>query len=93
VIVLPYGDPHRMGGEEPARCVPIFSLLSPPPWETLPVLHHGAGGERTDVVCGYLHSKDPLFDPRLQALPRSARAEMDRGRAGRPGGGVTVAAG
>jgi AraC-like DNA-binding protein len=69
VIVLPYGDPHRMGGEEPARCVPIFSLFDPPPWETLPVLHHGAGGERTDVVCGYLHSKDPLFDPRLQALP------------------------
>jgi AraC-like DNA-binding protein len=69
VIVLPYGDPHRMGGEEPARCVPIFSLLDPPPWETLPVLHHGAGGERTDVVCGYLHSQDPLFDPRLRALP------------------------
>jgi AraC-like DNA-binding protein len=69
VIVLPYGDPHRMGGEEPARCVPIFSLLDPPPWETLPILRHGAGGERTDIVCGYLHSKNPLFDPRLRALP------------------------
>jgi AraC-like DNA-binding protein len=69
VIVLPYGDPHRMGGEEPARCVPILSLLDAPPWETLPVLRHGAGGERTDIVCGYLHSKNPLFDPRLRALP------------------------
>ena len=69
VIVLPYGDPHRMGGEEPATCVPIFSLLEPPPWETLPVLRHGAGGRRTEVVCGYLHSEDPLFDPRLRALP------------------------
>jgi AraC-like DNA-binding protein len=69
VIVLPYGDPHRMGGAETATCVPIFSLLDPPPWETLPVLRHGAGGKRTDVVCGYLHSEDPLFDPRLRALP------------------------
>lgn len=69
VIVLPYGDPHQMGGAEPATSVPIFSLLAPPPWEALPVLRHGAGGERTDVVCGYLHSADPLFDPRLRALP------------------------
>jgi AraC-like DNA-binding protein len=69
VIVLPYGDPHRMGGAEAATSVPIFSLLDPPPWETLPVLRHGAGGSRTDVVCGYLHSVDPLFDPRLRALP------------------------
>jgi AraC-like DNA-binding protein len=69
VIVLPYGDPHQMGGAEPARCVPIFSLLDPPPWNSLPVLRHGSGGDRTDLVCGYLHSTDPLFDPRLRALP------------------------
>jgi AraC-like DNA-binding protein len=29
----------------------------------------GAGGARTDVVCGYLHCEDPLFDPALRALP------------------------
>jgi AraC-like DNA-binding protein len=69
VIVVPYGDPHRMGGTRPATCVPIFSLLAPPPWESLPVLRHGGGGERTDVVCGYLYSDDPLFDPALGALP------------------------
>ena len=69
VIVLPYGDPHRMGGDRPATCVPIFSLLAPPPWRSLPVLRHGEGGARADVVCGYLHSTDPLFDPRLRALP------------------------
>jgi AraC-like DNA-binding protein len=33
------------------------------------VLEYGTGGERTDVVCGYLHSEDPLFDPGLRALP------------------------
>jgi AraC-like DNA-binding protein len=69
VIVLPYGDPHRMGGREPAACVPIFSLLDPPPWDALPVLRHGDGGARTDIVCGYLYSDHPLFDPALRALP------------------------
>jgi AraC-like DNA-binding protein len=69
VIVLPYGDPHRMGGTTEAECIPIVTLLTPPPWTQLPVIRHGAGGRRTDVVCGYLAADDPLFDPGLRALP------------------------
>jgi AraC-like DNA-binding protein len=69
VIVLPYGDEYEMGGAASATSVPIFSLLAPPPWTTLPVLRHGGEGDRTDVVCGYLHSEDPLFDPRMRAFP------------------------
>ena len=69
VIVLPYGDEYEMGGEAAAVSVPIFSLLAPPPWTQLPVLRHGGEGDRTDVVCGYLHSEDPLFDPRMRAFP------------------------
>lgn len=69
VIVLPYGDLHYMGGLEQAGSVPILSLLEPPPWERMPVLRHGAGGTQTDIVCGWLHSEDPLFDPRMSALP------------------------
>ena len=69
VVVLPYGDQHQVGGAGETTVVPISSLFSPPPWERLPVLRHGGGGEPTDIVCGYLHSTDPLFDPRLGALP------------------------
>ncbi len=69
VIVLPYGDHHSVGGVGPAETVPITSLLDPPPWASMPVLRYGGGGSRTDVVCGYLHSDDPLFDPALGALP------------------------
>ena len=71
VIVMPYGDQHQVGGSEDAVTVPIATLFSPPPWDRLPVLQYGAGGARTDIVCGYLHSGDPLFDPRLGALPRA----------------------
>jgi AraC-like DNA-binding protein len=69
IIVLPYADVHRMGGFQPATPVPIGSLLPPPPWMTLPVIRHGGNGDRTDVVCGYLHCDDLLFDPVLRALP------------------------
>lgn len=79
VLVLPYGDQHRVGGSEDAATVPISSLFAPPPWERLPVLQYGSGGERTDIVCGYLHSTDPLFDPRLGALPRVFVARLSDG--------------
>jgi AraC-like DNA-binding protein len=69
VIVLPYGDEHTIGGEAPADVVPILALLDPPPWATVPYLRHGGGGERTDLVCGYLHSEDPLFDPAMRVFP------------------------
>jgi AraC-like DNA-binding protein len=69
VIVLPYGDGHRMGGTQPARCVPVGTLIDPPPWNRMPVVRHGEGGSATQVICGYLVCEDPLFDPRLRALP------------------------
>jgi AraC-like DNA-binding protein len=69
VIVLPYGDSHRMGGTEPARCVAVSTLIDPPPWERMPVIRHGEGGAETHVICGYLICDDPLFDSRLRALP------------------------
>lgn len=69
VIVLPYGDTHRMGGREAADLAPMAGLLEDPPWAEMPVVQHGQGGEPTHIVCGYLACRDPLFDPRLRALP------------------------
>ena len=69
VVVLPYGHQHKMGGAADTSCVSVMELMSPPPWTELPVIRHGAGGSRTDVICGYLDVDDPLFDPALAALP------------------------
>jgi AraC-like DNA-binding protein len=83
VIVLPYGDDHIMGGSAPADRVPLPNLMARPPWATMPVLSHGAGGERTDIVCGYLHSEDPLFDPTLGVFPPAFVVHLPEGPAAR----------
>ncbi len=67
--MFPYGDVHTMGGAQPAEIVDMSSIIDPPPWTRMPVARHGDGGQRTDVVCGYLTSDHPLFDPRMRALP------------------------
>lgn len=69
VVVLPYGDTHRMGGTAAAPCTPFRSLLDPPPWAAMPVVRLGGGGAPTEVVCGYLTCDDALFDPRFRVLP------------------------
>ena len=69
VIVLPYGDQHRMGGVDDASAVPLMTIMDAPPWRRLPVIRHGRDGDRTDVVCGFLHTEDAIFDPRLRVFP------------------------
>ncbi len=69
VIVLPYGDHHTLAGDSPAECVPILTLLEPPPWPNIPVVEHGGSGTATSLVCGYLVSDDPLFDPQMRVFP------------------------
>src|SRR5262249_37342251 len=71
VIVLPYGDQHRMGGVDDARSVPLSTIMESPPWTRMPIIRHGdSDGPLTNVVCGFLHSEDVLFDPALGVFPR-----------------------
>jgi AraC-like DNA-binding protein len=72
VVVLPYGDQHRMGGTGEAVSVPLDSIMEAPPWTRMPVIRHGGSdGELTNVVCGFLHSEDVLFEPSLGVFPRA----------------------
>jgi AraC-like DNA-binding protein len=81
VIVLPYGDHHVIGGSAPATCVPITELMKPLPWNDLPAITHGGGGARVELVCGYLVSDDPLFDPALRAFPTAFVVRLPPGAA------------
>ncbi len=79
VIVLPYNDQHRMGGQEAAELVPISQLVDPPPWTAIPHIVHGLGGARSEVICGYLTCDDRLFDPQMRRLPARIRRDSARG--------------
>jgi AraC-like DNA-binding protein len=63
--------------------VSILTLLDPLPWTDLPSLRHGGGGARTELVCGYLYSDDPLFDPAMRALPPALVVRLPDGAASR----------
>ena len=81
-VVLPYCDVHVMGYPESSVPVPIAELLPMPPWTELPVTARiDGGGQRTRVMCGYLHCDDMLFDPMLQALPRLIHVRASDGPA------------
>src|SRR4051812_2276443 len=69
VVVLPYGDQHRMGGVDESQSVPLMEIMEAPPWRQMPLIRHGRDGSKTDVVCGFLHSEDVLFDPALRVFP------------------------
>jgi AraC-like DNA-binding protein len=70
VFVLAYGATHRMGGSDvTSTCTAFASVLAAPPWHEMPVVRLGGGGALTEIVCGYLACDDPLFDPRMRALP------------------------
>jgi AraC-like DNA-binding protein len=58
-----------MGGLEDAEPVELVSIIDPLPWTRMPMARLGGGGASTEVICGYLATDAPLFDPRLQALP------------------------
>ena len=82
VIVLPYGDRHRsVGGTTPSRSR-SQTLLDPLPWTDIPLFRHGGGGQRTELVCGYLYSEDPLFDPTMRAFPPRIRRAARQSRRG-----------
>ncbi len=81
VIVLPYGHDHTIGAGDETDFVSILTLIDPPPWDSLPVVRYGGGGPRVDIVCGYLHSEDPLFDPALRVFPPAFVVRLPEGTA------------
>ena len=84
VIVLPYGDHHIIGGESPAELRLDHRRCSTRCRGTqLPTIRHGGGGARVDLVCGYLHSEDPLFDPALRVFPPAFVVRLPDGAAAR----------
>jgi AraC-like DNA-binding protein len=69
-VVLPYCDVHTMGSPPDTQAVSIAELVPMPPWTEMPVVRIRGGGAPAQILCGYLHCTDLLFNPLLRTLPR-----------------------
>ena len=84
VVVIPGGDPHAMGSGTPPRVDSVAQLFpGPPPWSEPPRLVYGGAGEATEIVCGFLHLDQALFNPLFSSLPRVLVARPDDSAPGR----------
>ena len=74
VVMVPRGDTHRMSSElQPT--VPVLAgseMKFPLPGEIV-TMRHGAGGQRTRLVCGYLAIDHRLCAALISALPPAFR--------------------
>jgi AraC family transcriptional regulator, alkane utilization regulator len=70
IVMLPYGDVHTMASERGQKPVSVAGLVKSTHWNAgLPIVAHGGGGERTRLICGFVHCDELLFNPLLKALP------------------------
>jgi AraC-like DNA-binding protein len=69
LAILPSSHRHVMGNPDAATPIRIQDLLPSSPWDDIPVLRSGGGGEVTELVCGYFRCDELLFNSFLRSLP------------------------
>jgi len=71
VVVLPFGNEHVMGQGATSTTREVSQLFpAPPPWREPPRITTGGGGPNTQIVCGFLLTDAPLYNPLFEALPK-----------------------
>jgi AraC-like DNA-binding protein len=69
VLLMPHNDQHFMGSDLDAPPVKTKTLITTPPQGGLWEIHHGGGGEKTRIVCGFLGCERVKGNPLIDALP------------------------
>lgn len=69
VIMTPHNDPHFMGTDLGGPATPSRQLVTVPPHGGLWEIHHGGGGEKSRIVCGWLGCDLVKGNPLIDALP------------------------
>lgn len=68
MVMLPHNNVHIFGSELSSVPISVREVVQPPQSGGLAHIAHGGGGERTQLLCGFLGCDAP-FNPLLSALP------------------------
>jgi AraC-like DNA-binding protein len=79
VVIFPHNDGHLLGSDLDLRPVPSRQVVRVSPESGLFVIHHGGGGEKTRVVCGFLGCDRLDGNPLAAALPPVLRFDARHG--------------
>jgi AraC-like DNA-binding protein len=82
VVLLPRNDPHLMGSDLSLPPVPGRDIIHPPEDGGLFSIHHGGGGARTRMVCGFLGCASAKDNPVISTLPSMFKLNVEQGGAG-----------
>jgi AraC-like DNA-binding protein len=69
VVLLPRNDMHLMGSDLSLPPVPSGDIIHAPEDGGLYSIHHGGGGRRTRMVCGFLGCDNTERNPVILTLP------------------------
>jgi AraC-like DNA-binding protein len=81
VVLLPRNDLHLMGSDLSLPPVAGSEIIHPPKDGGLFSIHHGGGGERTRMVCGFLGCHSAEGNPVISTLPPLLKLNLDQGGA------------
>ena len=76
IVILPHGDPHRIGNGWPRQPVDSFQTFRKHLADGLRLVRFGGGGETTRFVCGYMACDPRLSEVFLAGLPRILRVQV-----------------
>ena len=81
VVLLPRNDVHLVGSDLTLPPVAGSDIIQAPKNGGLFTIHHGGGGERTRMICGYLGCDDIEENPVLSTLPALVKLDAEPGGA------------
>jgi len=78
VVLLPRNDPHLMGSDLSLPPVAGRDIIRPPTNGGLASIHHGGGGGRTRMICGFLGCAGGERNPVISTLPPLLKLNVEQ---------------
>lgn len=75
LVLLPRNDLHTFGSDLSVAPMPVKEVIEPPDIGGISRIKYGAGGESTQILCGFLGS-ETAFGPLLSTLPALLKLDL-----------------